>query len=118
MAVTRVLDELAEFDGVSAKVEISVSRQRNRSLNLERVWDVIRGYQNRRDDFESLSVKGPVEDPELGPHLETIDFVAEHLKQIDEDVTETDRGLNPESCRMALRRSLRIHRDYLREYRE
>ena len=51
-------------------------------------------------------------------HRDTIDFLKERL-QVSSEVERRGRGrrLDAEGCRLALRRSLREHQDYLRRFR-
>jgi uncharacterized protein DUF6731 len=115
-SLRRMFQEIAEFNGVSAKIEVSVERERDRSLNLESVREVVTSYREREGDFEALSITGAIRDEE-GETPETIDFIKERLQYV-EEVPRRGRRLDPDGCRLALRRGIRAHREYLRRYRE
>jgi hypothetical protein len=115
-SLMRVFQELDEFGGVSAKVEISVGRARSRWLSLNSVRQVVSGYSRRESNFGALVVTGMARD-EDAEGLETVDFVHGRLIYSDQ-VERRGRRLDPDGCRAALRRGLRQHRAYLRRYRE
>jgi hypothetical protein len=115
-SLMRVFQEMDEFNGVSAKVEISVDRERNRGLNLDSVTQLVRSFRERADDFEAFSITGAIRDEE-GTKPETVDFINGSLQHI-EDVERRGRRLDPDGCRLALRRGIRANRAYLRRYTE
>lgn len=115
LSIFKTYQQLDEFDGVSSKVEISIERQKNTSLNRVRVRNTVQSFRER-GDFISLSVTGPVRDGGE-ERLETIDFVHDSLKHR-ENVPHRGRRLDPDGCRLALRRAIRAHRPYLGRYRE
>jgi hypothetical protein len=114
-ALVQVFRELDEFEGVAAKVEISVGRARNRWLSMDAIRGILDRFRARDGDFDALSITGLMRD-EAGERQETIDFVHEHLRHT-EEVQRRGRRLDPEGCRVALRRAIRAHRPYLRRLR-
>ena len=118
--LNRVFGEIDEFDGVAAKMEISIGRRRGRSLNLDAIQRLIEAYRDRRDTFKSLSITGAVREddgPEAPTHVETVDFIKERLAYSQEvDRRGRGRRLDAEGCRVALRRAIREHREHLRRY--
>jgi hypothetical protein len=117
-AVMRVFREIDEFNGVSAKVEITVGRNRNRSLSMAAIRRVIADYNAMGQSFKDLSITGAVREAEGELHRDTIDFLKERLL-VSVEVERRGRGrrLDAEGCRLALRRSIREHQEYLRRYR-
>jgi hypothetical protein len=113
-SLRRVFQEINEFDGVMAKVEISVQRQR-RGLTLGSVRAMIESYRENPDDFEALSITGAVRDGSEET-VETVDFIKGRL-QYAEEVERRGRRLNPAGCRLVLGRGIRTYRAYLRRYR-
>ncbi len=114
-ALKRVFREMEEFNGVSAKIEISVGREHQRRLRLNPIRAVVEYFQARRDDFTALSITGAVRDEEEIPHQETIDFIKGRL-EFSANVDRRGRRLDPEGCRLAIRRALRENRAYLHQY--
>jgi hypothetical protein len=110
-ALVQVFRELDEFNGVAAKVEISVERARNRWLSMDAVRGILDRFRARNADFDALSITGLLRDEGV-ERQETIDFVHEHLRHT-EEVERRGRRLAPEGCRVALRRAIRAHRPYL-----
>ena len=115
-SLRRVLEEMDEFNGVSAKVQISVERERNRGLNLDSVRELVADFRARAGDFDALSITGAIRGGD-DEGSETVDFVTGRLQHTDE-VPLRGRRLDPNGCRLALRRGLRAHRAYLHAYRE
>jgi hypothetical protein len=120
-ALNRVFREIDEFDGVEAKLEITIGRRRNRSLSLAAIGRLVAAYRGRREPFKSFSITGMVREedgPEATAHNETVDFIKERLCYTQE-VERRGRGrrFDTEGCRVALRRAIREHREYLRRYR-
>jgi hypothetical protein len=120
-AVTRIFREIEEFNGVAARVEITVGRQR-RTLSLAAIRQLIRDFTLGREDFKALSLTGLSQHGDArgnGPQLETVDFIKERMIVL-ANVQRIGRGrrLNAEDCRLALRRAIREHREYLRRYRD
>lgn len=120
-AVTRVFHEIDEFNGVSAKIEITVGRKRHRALSMAAIRRLVADFRARGAEFENLSITGAIraaEGPEAAIHRDTIDFLKERL-QVSSEVNRRGRGrrLDAEGCRLALRRSLFEHQDYLRRFR-
>jgi hypothetical protein len=67
-----------EFKGVSAKVEITMERVRNRGLDLQTVRRLIQSFRERGDYFKSLSIKGAIRQAEaqdVPMRPATIDFI-------------------------------------------
>jgi Family of unknown function (DUF6731) len=114
-ALVQVFRELDEFNGIAAKIEISVERARDRWLSMDAIRGVLDRFRARNADFDALCITGLVRD-EGGERQETIDFVHEHLRHT-EEVERRGRRLAPEGCRVALRRAIRAHRPYLRRLR-
>lgn len=114
-SLRRVFQEINEFEGVTAKVEISVQRERNHGLRLGSVRAMIESYRENPDDFEALSITGPLRD-DGDETVETVDFIKGRL-QYSEEIERQGRRLDPDGCRLALRRGIRTHRVYLRRYR-
>ena len=106
LALNHVIREIDEFDGVVAKMEITVGRGRNRSLSLAAIGRLIAAYQERRETFKSLSITGRVReegDPEVPTHSHKVDFIKERLVYF-EEVQRRGRGrrFDPEGCRARL----------------
>jgi len=113
----RVFREIEQFNGVSAKVEITVGRVRNHWLRLERVMEVVRTYRNRETEFDALSITGAIRNEDDGTEsFETIDFLKGRL-QFTSEVPRRGRRLDAERCRLALREAIRVNRNYLRRFR-
>ena len=120
-ALNSVFREIDEFDGVRAKSEISVMRRRNSGLNLGAVRRMISAYRNRGEVFRSLSITGAIresDEPDAATRHGVVDFVKGRLVYT-EEVERRGRGrrLDPEGCRVALRRAIRHHRQHLRRHR-
>jgi hypothetical protein len=111
----QVFRELDEFNGVAAKIEISVERARNRWLSMDAIRGILDRFRARNADFDALSITGLLQEEGI-ERQETIDFVHEHLRHT-EEVERHGRRLAPEGCRVALRRAIRAHRPYLRRLR-
>lgn len=109
--LVEVFRELDEFNGVAAKVEISVERARNRWLSMDAIRGILDRFRVRHEDFDALSITGMLRE-DGAERQETIDFVHEHLHHT-ADVERRGRRLDPEGCRVALRRAIRAHRPYL-----
>jgi hypothetical protein len=115
-ALRRVFREMDEFNGVSAKVEISIGRHRDRGLRLRAIREVIEAFRESSDDFRALSITGAIgEEGEPEERSETIDFIKGRLRHV-EDVPRAGRRLDAERCRLALRRAIRENRAYLQRY--
>ncbi len=119
-ALNRVFGEIDEFNGVSAKMEITVGRLR-RGLNMDAIRRVVEAYQGQRESFKSLSITGAIREadgPEAAMHPGTVDFIKGRLLYTQE-VEGRGRGrrLAVEGCRVALRRAIREHREHLRRHR-
>lgn len=119
-AVMRVFREIDEFDGVSAMVEITVGRKRNRFLSMEAVQRLVADFRAQGAEFKDLSITGAIREAEAeedAVRRDTIDFLKERL-QVEYQVERRGRGrrLDVEGCRLALRRGLRENREYLRRY--
>jgi len=111
-----VLGMMEDFNGVSAKVEISVGRARDGRLRRNPVREVIDSFNALRDNFKALSITGAMREDNGNMHVETVDFIQEKL-MFTTDVQRRGRRLNAEGCRLALREAIRENRDYLRRYR-
>jgi hypothetical protein len=110
-----VLGMMDEFNGVSAKVEISVGRT-DRRLRADPIRGIIDVFNRRRDNFTALSITGAVQAQGEDMHVETVDFVHGKLSFTSE-VERRGRHLNIEGCRLALREAIRENRGYLRRLR-
>jgi hypothetical protein len=119
-ALNRVFHEIDEFNGVSAKVEITVGRRR-RGLSLAAIGRFIADYNTMRDNFKAFNITGTIRErqgEEAILHHDVIDFIKERMIFMAEvDRRGRGRRLDAEGCRLALRRGIREHRDYLRRYR-
>jgi hypothetical protein len=120
-ALNRVFQQIDQFDGMTAKMEITVGRARNRWLSRGAVEQIITAFQERPDEFQSLSISGAIRENEgqnAAAHPAIIDFIKGRLLYT-EDVERRGRGkrLDTEGCRSALRRAIRQHRPYLRRLR-
>lgn len=116
-ALMRVLHEIQEFDGVSATIEISVGRTKNRWLNRNMIGEILNGFREGEADFKSLSIMGAIREDNEPDHTEIIDFIADRL-QYSDDVRLRDRKLDSEGCKLVLRRAIREHRQYLQTFIE
>ena len=120
-AVTRIFREIDEFNGVSAKIEITVGRQRHRSLSMAAIRRFVQDFIGMGESFQDLSITGAIregEDDEAVLHRDTVDFLKDRL-MVSSEVDRAARGrrLDGEGCRLALRRSIREQEDYLRRFR-
>ena len=116
-AVGRVIDELREFNGIDAEIQISMGRTRKDELDMDPIQDVVDYYELEPDVFKSLHIEGKLEQSEH-TEPEVIDFIKEVLRYKDEDVTYISgaRRLDPESCKQAIRRGISKHASYLAKY--
>ncbi|HET8922083.1 MAG TPA: DUF6731 family protein [Candidatus Acidoferrum sp.] len=114
----RVLRVIRDFQGTSAKVEISVGRNRTRQLRRNPVREVIGMFRERADNFKALSITGAIRAQEDAGDMrvETIDFIQGKLSYTAE-VERRGRHLSPEGCNLALREAIRENREYLQRYR-
>lgn len=120
-AVSRVLREIDEFDGVSAKMEITTERVQHHWLNMAAVRQMVEAYRGQEGTFKSLSITGAIreaDEPNAAMHPGVVDFIKERLLYTQE-VNRRGRGrrLDVEGCRVALRRAIREHREHLRRHR-
>lgn len=120
-AVNGIFQEIDEFDGVAAKLEITIGRRRNRGLRRSAVERLVQAFNGMRENFGSLSIAGAIReenDGEENLHHGVIDFIKERLR-FTAEVERRGRGrrLDPEGCRVALRVAIREHRAHLRRYR-
>lgn len=118
-SLQRVFDEIDEFGGVSAKMEITVGRTRRR-LSIDAIRRLIQTFRGNSEGFKSLSLSGAIREQtgqDARSHPETIDFLKERLLY-SQDVERGGRGrrLDAEGCRVALRRGIREHREHLRRH--
>jgi len=111
----RVLGMMDDFNGILAKVEISVGRS-DRRLRPNPIRGIIDMYNRSRDNFTALSITGAIQAQDGDTHVETVDFVHGKLS-FTADVERRGRRLNTEGCRLALREAIRENRDYLRRFR-
>jgi hypothetical protein len=119
-SLRRVFAEIDEFEGVTAKMEITVGRTRGR-LNMGAIRRLVNTFRGAQQGFKSLSLTGAIREqghPDARSHPETIDFLKERLLYT-QDVERGGRGrrLDAEGCRVALRRAIREHREHLRRHR-
>jgi hypothetical protein len=119
-ALDRVFREIDEFNGVSAKMEITVGRLRAHGLNMISIRQVVQSFRGDRENFKSLSITGAIretDEQDAPSHIGIVDFIKERLLHT-EEVERRGRGrrLDAESCRVALRRAIRDHREYLRRH--
>jgi hypothetical protein len=114
-AVLRVIDELDDFNAVSAKIEITSGRSKKRSLLLEKISSVVQDFNTRPEDYRMLRITGS--EDKAQEDVEVVDFFKEALDFTDE-VTKKGRRLDRESCRTALRRAIRENSNYLKKYAE
>lgn len=120
-ALNRVFREIDEFNGVSAKMEITVGRMRRHGLNMGAIRQLVESYRGQEESFKSLSITGAIREadgPEAAMQPGTVDFIKERLLYTQE-VERRGRGrrLDAEGCRVALRRAIREHREHLRRHR-
>jgi hypothetical protein len=119
-ALNRVFQEIDEFNGVSARIEVTVGRVRRRGLNMGAVRRIVQAFRGQPDTFKSLSITGAIreaEEPDAATHPGVVDFIKERLLY-SQEVERGGRGrrLDAEGCRVALRRAVREHREHLRRH--
>jgi hypothetical protein len=120
-SVLGALRQIDEYNGVAAKIEVSVGRERNASLNRSTVRRLIGARNDLGESLEDLSITGTIRRApgvDAPRRLDTVDFIGDRLT-VQADVERRGRGrrLDADGCRLALRRAIREHEDYLRRYR-
>lgn len=111
----RVLRVIDEFNGISAKVEISVGRS-DRRLRPNPIREIVDAYNASRDNFTALSITGAIRAQDGDLHVETVDLIHGKLT-FTANVERHGRRLDAEGCRLALREAIRENREYLRRFR-
>lgn len=120
-SVMGAIREIDEFGGVSATIEVSVGRERNITLNRNAVSRLLGARNEIGESLKDLSITGTTRrdgDLEGRTHLDVVDFIKDRLL-VRTEVERHGRGkrLAPDGCRMALRRAISTHEEYLRAYR-
>lgn len=119
-ALNRSFRIIDDFDGASAKVEITVGRERGRGLSMNAAHRLVEAFGHAGEQFKSLSITGAIREAQAqggAEHPEIVDFIKERLSFTTEvDRRGRGRRLDAEGCRVALRRAIRERRAELRRY--
>ena len=120
-SVMGAIRQIDEYNGVVAKIEISVGRERRTTLNRNIVTQLIGARNDLGESLKDLSITGTthrVDGADAPTHLDTVDFIKERLiERADVEGRGRSRRLDADGCRLALRRGVRTHQDHLRRYR-
>jgi hypothetical protein len=120
-SVMGAIREIDEFNGVSAKIEVNVGRERNISLNRNAVSRLLGERNGIGESLKELSITGTTRragELEGRTHLDVVDFINDRLLERSEvEGRGRSKRLDPDGCRMALRSAISTHEEYLRTYR-
>ena len=120
-SVMGAIREIDEFNGVSASIEVTVGRERNTTLNRNAISTLLGARTEIGESLKDLSITGTTrgnDNLEGRTRVDVVDFINDRLL-VRSEVERRGRGkrLDPNGCKVALRRAISTHEDYLRTYR-